>query len=180
MQAQIDELMKGAANVPMVSSDGGVDPSQLAKMFASKSEFDELKYRVEVLENGQSVHTKQIDELMSRVGDLTSSDSAQNEQIDNLWNNINHILANLNKDGPVVVQPPVQAKDNSGEVAKLQEQVFALKNELALKLNISDFETYKKEMKMNELDRIDKIIEELRQQGFIVQKNQEDLKKDFD
>lgn len=168
MQAQIDELMKGAANVPMVSSDGGVDPNQLAKMFASKSEFDELKYKVEVLENGQSVHTKQIDDLMSKVGDLTSSDSTQNEQIDNLWNNITHILANLNKDGPVVVQPPVQAKDNSGEVSKLQEQVFALKNELALKLNISDFETYKKEMKMNELDRIDRIIEELRQQGFIV------------
>ena len=124
---------------------------------------DELKYRVEVLENGQSIHSKQIDDILSRLGDLDSSDQQQNEHIDNLWNNINHILANLNKDGPVVVQPTPTIKDNSGEVAKLNEQLFALKNEMNLKLNISDFDTFKRELKMNELDRINRIIEELRQ-----------------
>jgi len=65
-------------------------------------------------------------------------------------------------------------------VQKLNEQVFALKNELKLKLNIKDFEDFKRDLKLNELDRINRIIEELRQQGFTVQKNQEDLKKDFD
>lgn len=79
-----------------------------------------------------------------------------------MWNNINHILANLNKDGPVVVQPPT-VKDNSGEVSKLNEQLLALKNELSLKLDISEFETFRRDLKINELDRINRIIEELRQ-----------------
>lgn len=51
---------------------------------------------------------------------------------------------------------------------------------MKLKLNIKDFDDFKRDLKMNELDRINRIIEELRQQGFTVQKNQEDLKKDFD
>ena len=49
-----------------------------------------------------------------------------------------------------------------------------------LKLNKDDFEAYKRDLKLNELDRINRIIEELRQQGYNTQKNQEDLKKDFD
>lgn len=79
----------------------------------------------------------------------------------------------------MVIQPPT-VKDNSGEVSKLNEQLQALKNDLSLKLDISEFETFRRDLKINELDRINRIIEELRQQGFIVQKNQEDLKKDFD
>lgn len=83
---------------------------------------------------------------------------------------------------PTVIAPsqPAATKDSSQDVQKLNEQVFALKNELKLKLNIKDFEDFKRDLKLNELDRINRIIEELRQQGFTVQKNQEDLKKDFD
>lgn len=50
---------------------------------------------------------------------------------------------------------------------------------MLLKCNSADFEAYKRDLKINELDRINRIIEELRQQGYTVQKNQEDLKKDF-
>jgi len=42
---------------------------------------------------------------------------------------------------------------------------------MPLKLNKADFELYKKDLKLNELDRINRIIEELRQQGYTVQKN---------
>jgi len=73
----------------------------------------------------------------------------------------------------------VQSKDSSQDVQRLNEQVFALKNELKLKQNIKDFDDFKRDLKLNELDRINRIIEELRQQGFTVEKNQEDLKKDF-
>lgn len=49
-----------------------------------------------------------------------------------------------------------------------------------LKVNRADFEAYKADVKFNEFDRLNRIIEELRQQGYTVQKKQEDLKKDFD
>lgn len=39
-----------------------------------------------------------------------------------------------------------------------------------LKVNRADFEAYKADVKFNEFDRLNRIIEELRQQGYTVQK----------
>ena len=163
MQAQIDELMNGASSAPVITGDGGVDPNQLAKMFASKQDVDGLKQRVLTLEKiVEEKQTVQINDILSRLGQLEKSEGDVKSQFDNVWTNINNILANMNKDGPVVVAAPT-VKDSSNDVKKLQEQVFALKNDMNLKLNITDFEAYKRDLKMNELDRINRIIEELRQ-----------------
>lgn len=43
-----------------------------------------------------------------------------------------------------------------------------MKGDLKLKLNIHDFEAFKRDLMSNELDRINRIIEELRQQGYTV------------
>jgi len=40
--------------------------------------------------------------------------------------------------------------------------MFTIKNDMKLKLNIKDFDDFKRDLKMNELDRINRIIEELR------------------
>lgn len=42
--------MKGASSVPVISGDGGVDPNQLAKMFASKADMENLKLRMATME----------------------------------------------------------------------------------------------------------------------------------
>lgn len=71
-------------------------------------------------------------------------------------------------------------KDNSAEIKKLEQEILDLNKLVNLKVNQSDFDGYKRDIKVNELDRMNRVIEELRQQGFTTQKNQEDLKKDFD
>ena len=57
-------------------------------------------------------------------------------------------------------------KDNSADIKKLEQQIFDLNKLVNLKVNQSDFDAYKRDIKVNELDRMNRVIEELRQQGF--------------
>ena len=70
----------------------------------------------------------------------------------------------MNKGGQPIVapQPIVQSKDSSADIKKLQDQINDLKKEMIVKVNSGDFESYKRDLKVNDIDRINRIIEELR------------------
>ena len=159
----IDDLMAQAADVPVITSDGGVDPNQLNKMYASRSVMDDLLERVRSLEAGQAEHSGSIQDIYNRLEGLRNWVEEKCTPIETMQYDISNILDNLNKGTPVVAAPqPAASKDSSQDVHRLNEMVYALKNDMKMKLNIKDFDDFKRDLKMNELDRINRIIEELR------------------
>lgn len=149
-QKILDELSDKANAAPVITGDGSIDVNALRDLFAPKDQFNQCFGIVRGLEALTDGHTEKLADLYDKIGELTTNSENHSNQIGNLDNTVAQILANMNKDGPVIVAPV--AKDSSADVQKLNEQMFALKNELALKLNIKDFDEFRRDLKLKELD----------------------------
>lgn len=69
IEKQIEELKSGAGNVPVISSDGAIDPSQLAQ-FATKKELSQVESKLDQTIN---LVRSDVGQLSGNVDDLNKS-----------------------------------------------------------------------------------------------------------